>query len=97
MGATAAKRYSSHKSSLKFLKILLNFCFQYPHKFTFFFVFLKIGPYGGKLRKKATPLKHFMNVCLQHTQKVTFSDFLNFVRFKFYETLKFHMGVNGKS
>ena len=30
-----SKRYSSHKSLLKFLKIVLNFCLQYPHKVTF--------------------------------------------------------------
>ncbi len=41
--------------------------------------------------------KLFQKFCLQYPHKITFSDFLNFVSFKFYETLKFNMGVNGKS
>ncbi len=66
MGAKIAKHYSSHKSRLNFLKLLLNFCLQYPHEVTFwdfwnfdilncndFFPFsLKWGHMAGKVKKK---------------------------------------------
>ncbi len=40
--------------------------------------------------------RSILNFCRQNPHKVTFSDFLNFVFFKYYKTLKFNMGVSGK-
>ncbi len=67
-GTQNCKRYSSHKSILTFLKLLVIFSLLYPHKVTFpifellrfwismilFFVFLNIGTYSGKFKKNTS-------------------------------------------
>ncbi len=70
----------------------------------FFSFSLTWDPMGAKIAKrysfhKSRPnlIKIFLNFSLQYPHKVTFADFWNFVFFKFYGTLKFNMGVNGKS
>ncbi len=56
----------------------------------FDFFFLNMGPYGWQNYK--TTFELFLSFCFQYPHKVTFFRF-----FKFYKTLKFNMGVNGKS
>ena len=116
MGGKTAKRYSSHKSLLNVLKLLLIFFLQYPHKVTFsdfwnfeilnfkgfFFPFPLRWDHVAEnvllLPQIATESFQALPEVLSSTfSQSYFSDFWNFVYFKFYGTLKFSMGVNGKT
>ncbi len=75
VGYKIAKCYSSHKSPLNLLKLLLTFFLQYPHKVTFSDYFI------------TKSFHNFPEFLSSRSSKVALQSF-EILFFKFYETLK---------